>query len=220
MDLGHPPFGHDGEKIICQRVDAGDREGFEGNAQSFRIVARLAAHTDNNLSSGGENGPSGNAGLNLTRATLDAVLKYPWFRFDSEQHYRKWGAYRVDRDRFMWVRSGKGNHRLSLEAELMNWSDDVTYAVHDFEDFYRAGLTPIHRLLRRAEQDRFIAAAIKRKDSLAQAEESLEKALRAILGPMDPRRAVRWGSEAADLGRCCYLLSHLPVHFGGSDTGL
>ena len=183
-DLGHPPFGHDGEEVICQSVDAGDCEGFEGNAQSFRIVTRLAAHADNNVDPAVEEGPSGNAGLNLTRATLDAVLKYPWFRYDSEDRPGKWGAYRVDRDRFMWVRSGQDHHRLSLEAELMNWADDVTYAVHDLEDFYRAGLIPILRLSQPAEQDRFIEAAKKRKDSLAQAEGSLEQALLAVLGPM------------------------------------
>ena len=183
-DLGHPPFGHDGEEVICHSVDAGDCEGFEGNAQSFRIVTRLAAHADNNVHPAAEEGPSGNSGLNLTRATLDAVLKYPWFRYDSEDHPRKWGAYRADRDRFMWVRSGQDHQRLSLEAELMNWADDVTYAVHDLEDFYRAGLIPIHRLSQSTEQDRFIEAAKKRKDTLAKAEDSLEQALRTVLGPM------------------------------------
>ncbi len=84
----------------------------------------------------------------------------------------------------MWVRSGQDQQRLSLEAELVNWADDVTYAVHDLEDFYRAGLIPIHRLSQTAEQDRFIEAAKKRKDSLAQSEGSLEQALRAVLGPM------------------------------------
>lgn len=182
-DLGHPPFGHDGEEVICQSVDAGDCEGFEGNAQSFRIVTRLADHTDNNVQPAPEKGPGGNAGLNLTRATLDAVLKYPWFRYDSEDHPRKWGAYRADRDRFMWVRLGQDHQRRSLEAELMNWADDVTYAVHDLEDFYRAGLIPIHRLSQRAEQDRFIEAAKERKGSLAKAEGSLEQALGALLGP-------------------------------------
>ena len=118
-DLGHPPFGHDGEEVICQRVDAGDCEGYEGNAQSFRIIARLAAHTDNHPNTAREHGTSGNAGLNLTRATLDAALKYPWFRHDSEAHSDKWGAYRIDQDRFMWVRSGQAHRRLSLEAELM-----------------------------------------------------------------------------------------------------
>ena len=184
-DLGHPPFGHDGEEVICRSVDSGDCEGFEGNAQSFRIIARLAPHTDNDLSPVGGRGPVGNAGLNLTRATLGAVLKYPWFRHNSEEHPRKWGAYRVDRDRFKWARSDQVDHRLSLEAELMNWADDVTYAVHDLEDFYRAGLIPIHRLLHQAEQDRFITAATERKDSLAQAERSLEQALRAVLGPLE-----------------------------------
>ena len=182
-DLGHPPFGHDGEEVICKAVDTADRDGFEGNAQSFRIVTRLAAHADNNPDLDDDSTIDGNAGLNLTRASLNAILKYPWFRGDSEDHPRKWGAYRVDKDRLAWVRSGQNDGQLTLEAELMNWADDVTYAVHDLEDFYRAGLIPLHRLLHRAEQDRFIEAAQKRKESLRQ-QEGLGTSLRTVLGPM------------------------------------
>lgn len=190
-DLGHPPFGHDGAEVICQLVE--DRgsvseigavaDGFEGNAQSFRIVTRLAAHADNRANPNGRRGEA-EAGLNLTRATLNAVLKYPWLRADSGDHYEKWGAYVVDRDRFRWARRGWSDETLSLEAELMNWADDVTYAVHDLEDFYRAGLIPIHRLLRRPEQERFVEAAIRRKPRLKRDGSELERALGAMFGPM------------------------------------
>ncbi|MDE0375333.1 MAG: dNTP triphosphohydrolase [bacterium] len=182
-DLGHPPFGHDGEEVIRQAVDPDDSDGFEGNGQSFRIVTRLAAHADNSPDRDDDSTIHGNAGLNLTRATLNAILKYPWFRHGSEDHPDKWGAYRVDEDRFTWVRSGQNDRQLTLEAELMNWADDVTYAVHDLEDFYRAGLIPLHRLLHQAEQDRFIEAAQKRKKSLRE-QEGLGRALRTVLGPM------------------------------------
>lgn len=83
-DLGHPPFGHDGEEVICLAVDGlGQKDGFEGNAQSFRIVTRLAAHTDNIQDLDSVQGPDLYTGLNLTRATLNAILKYPWLRGNS-----------------------------------------------------------------------------------------------------------------------------------------
>ncbi len=183
-DLGHPPFGHDGEEVIRQRVEAKDPDGFEGNAQSFRIVTRLASHADN--SDGLEASVvGGNAGLNLTRATLNAILKYPWFRRDSETIPKKWGAYRADGDRFGWVRAGQTGRHRTLEAELMDWADDVTYAVHDLEDFYRAGLIPLHRLSQRAELGRCIEAFRGRdKPTSGSADQDLEKVLRTTLGCM------------------------------------
>ncbi len=181
-DLGHPPFGHDGEEVLCKLVDEGGLEGFEGNAQSFRIVTRLAFHADDDRDDQG--GMSGNAGLNLTRATLNALLKYPWHRDPSGRRHRKWGAYRVDKDRFDWARVGWDDGVLSLEAELMNWADDVTYAVHDLEDFYRAGLIPIHRLVSPAEQERLLAGAAERKPELAERADGLNRALESVLGPM------------------------------------
>lgn len=192
-DLGHPPFGHDGEQVIGEFVEnadsdrlggGADPDGFEGNAQSFRIVTRLAAHTDSTELFESVGRPVGNSGLNLTRATLNAILKYPWLRSESGEHRRKWGAYVVDADRFMWAREGWTDERRSLEAELMNWADDVTYAVHDLEDFFRAGLVPIHRLVHRPEQERFLDAASKRKPRLARRGNDLEKALSALFGPM------------------------------------
>lgn len=181
-DLGHPPFGHDGEDVLCELVDKGGLEGFEGNAQSFRIVTRLAFHADDDRDDHG--GQSGDAGLNLTRATLNALLKYPWHRAPFGRRHRKWGAYRVDKDRFDWARVGWVDGVRSLEAELMNWADDVTYAVHDLEDFYRAGLIPIHRLVSPAEQERLLAGAAERRPELAERADGLNRALESVLGPM------------------------------------
>ncbi len=194
-DLGHPPFGHHGEEVIREAVDqaspgkqdtgteAEGRDGFEGNAQSFRIATRLAAHMD-----GGRD--QDYAGLNLTRATLNAILKYPWYRGEVEECPKKWGVYRADAELFSWVRNtkvatpdGSSDQSRSLEAELMDWADDVTYAVHDLEDFYRAGLIPVHRLRHGTEQDRFIAEAGKRR-RLARRSDDLPNVLRASLGVM------------------------------------
>ena len=138
-DLGHPPFGHAAERELDQLMrDAGAPDGFEGNAQTFRILTRLAIRsTDFD-------------GLNLCRATLNAVLKYPWHRQTSpERRYQKWGAYGAESDEFEWVRGPEPRDtRKCAEAELMDFADDIAYAVHDVEDFYRVGLIPLDRLAR------------------------------------------------------------------------
>ncbi len=174
-DLGHPPFGHDGEEVINELVEKLPG-GFEGNAQSFRIVTRLTAHADNNPDQGVD------SGLNLTRATLNAILKYPWTKGDAPRNNRKkWGIYNSDKDRFEWVSYKQFRGRRVIEAELMDWADDVTYAVHDLEDFYRAGLIPLHLLLHTAEGDRFLEAAVRRNADLKENEDILENALRSAL---------------------------------------
>ncbi|WP_456244968.1 deoxyguanosinetriphosphate triphosphohydrolase family protein [Longispora urticae] len=161
-DLGHPPFGHNGEDAL--HAVASGCGGFEGNAQTLRVVARLEAKVPG-------------AGLNLTRATLDAICKYPWRRRPGN---RKFGVYADDAAVFDWVRAGLDDSpvgpapaagpahpgeaaglaasaagpahpgeqagpraavadRRSLEAQVMDWSDDVAYSVHDVEDGIHGG---------------------------------------------------------------------------------
>jgi dGTPase len=126
-DLGHPPFGHNGEAALAAFAERCG--GFEGNAQSFRVLTRLEAKVDG-------------AGLNLTRATLDAATKYPWGR---ERDARKYGVYADDVAAFAWVRGGVPE-RTCFEAQVMDWADDVAYSVHDLEDGVHAGHVPLDRL--------------------------------------------------------------------------
>jgi dGTPase len=150
-DLGHPPFGHVGEETLrsCIAEDRHIWDGFEGNAQSFRIVTKLALSSPQV------------PGLNLTRATLNALLKYPWTRESGGDHKQKYGLYQSEKDDFDFARELQplpGDVRKSAEAEIMDWADDVTYAVHDAEDFYRARLIPLDRLASlddNAERKRF-----------------------------------------------------------------
>ena len=120
-DLGHPPFGHNGEEALADI--AADFGGFEGNAQSFRLLVRLEAKT---VDTDGKS-----IGLNLTRASLDGATKYPWPR---SQNPRKFGVYDDDVEVFTWMRKGAPDDKKCIEAQIMDWSDDCAYSVHDLED--------------------------------------------------------------------------------------
>ncbi len=125
-DMGHPPFGHNGEEALA--IVAEPCGGFEGNAQSLRLLTRIEATT---VDADGRS-----LGLNLTRASLDAATKYPWPRSENP---RKFGVYDDDVEIFNWVRAGAPVGRKCIEAQIMDWSDDCAYSVHDLEDAIFAG---------------------------------------------------------------------------------
>lgn len=147
-DLGHPPFGHNGEEAL----DTAARMcgGFEGNAQTLRVLTRLEAKVI---------GPGGvSAGLNLARASLDATCKYPWPRRSGE---RKFGVYADDEPIFTWLRQGAPlGARRSLEAQVMDWADDVAYSVHDLEDGIQGGYLQIGPLLADAAERAALCADV------------------------------------------------------------
>lgn len=142
-DLGHPPFGHDGERALAVVTEG--HGGFEANAQTLRILTRLAPLV-----------PDGDPadGLHLTRATLDATCKYPWPSAggNAEGHARKFGAYPDDMATLMWLREGAPPRRRCLEAQIMDWADDVANAVHDLAHGIRTRRIPASALLNHTDR--------------------------------------------------------------------
>ena len=152
-DLGHPPFGHLGERILDRvaRSRFGLADGFEGNAQTFRILTELDVH--------GESGE----GLNLTAAVRAAVLKYPWARQRYPDPHpseldrpprgggpgaegggsAKYSAYVLDVSEMREVLAAYpkiGPLRQTVECSVMDVADDIAYSLHDLDDFHRAGV--------------------------------------------------------------------------------
>lgn len=184
-DLGHPPFGHNGEAAL--NALAQPCGGFEGNAQTLRVLTRLEAKVSH---------PDGrSAGLNLTRASLDAVCKYPWPRRPGEP---KFGVYADDAEVFAWVRQGApADGRPSLEAQVMDWADDVAYSVHDVEDAIYGGYLDVRRLLEDAEERAALCADVATRYS-SESVADLDAVLRDLLADPVLRRLADYdGSHGA-----------------------
>ena len=211
-DLGHPPFGHIAEEELDALVrGAGLTDGYEGNAQSFRIAVSLAssdARDPNDLPI---------SGLNLTRRTLDGILKYPW-PHGSANNPKKWGYYSTERVVFAWVRDGRPRGQRSVIAEIMDWADDITFAIHDLLDFYCAGRIPIDRCKGNEsnERERLIRGMLKRKEKWRSGRLKYIEALTSIIGefPFEPDE--RYTGSLSDRARLYDLSTGLIRYFVGS----
>lgn len=163
-DIGHPPYGHGGEVALNYMMR--DHGGFEGNAQTFRIVSRLEPYTEHH-------------GMNLSRRTLLGLIKYPALLSQTRsqvqpkpvEHQRRlkakdWspakGIYDQDKPILDWVFSplstqdktlfstmresgiSEFEHQKtqykSIDCSIMELADDIAYGVHDLEDAIVLGL--------------------------------------------------------------------------------
>lgn len=178
-DLGHPPFGHAGETELNRLLrNRGVPEGFEGNAQSFRIVCTLDFH-------------GYDRGLDLTNVVLAAILKYPWTRQpdadpSDDREQSKFGAYHAEAEMLRRARAAvmpgidddvileaKGIPPQSLEASIMDLADDIAYSIHDLEDFCSQGFIDLAAAIDTLDQ--FIAKPGAPENTFATAAAKLAK---------------------------------------------
>ena len=140
-DLGNPPFGHQGEQTIkrwCQGKedsskdfkdcpDFTDFSGFDGNCQTFRLLTKLQILNDK-------------FGLNLTCATLAALMKYPVFSKDKKE-FNKFGLFRSEQDvaEEVWNQTGLAEGIRHPLVYVMEACDDIAYSVIDAEDTVKKG---------------------------------------------------------------------------------
>lgn len=197
-DLGHPPFGHNGELALNEIAESCG--GFEGNAQSFRILTRLESKT--------RDAKGRSIGLNLTRASLDAATKYPWQRQSGST---KFGVYQDDLEIFSWVRQSAQREGTSIEAQIMDWSDDIAYSVHDLEDGIVTGKIDIAKI---AEHHDDIADTVQRFFLSDATSDEIESGMKAITGlPLWPKE---FDLSHGDLSRLKNLTSELIGRFAKS----
>jgi dGTPase len=205
-DIGHPPFGHNGERAL--NAWAADIGGFEGNAQNLRVLTRIEPKVF---------GPDGHSyGLNLTRASLDAASKYPWPAASSvgdPSGRRKYGFYDADADVFEWMRQGAPDRRLCIEAQVMDLSDDVAYSVHDFEDAIVGGYLDVRALTSRVEHASLVEAMFEWIGGEFPHEELI-----AAFDRLDnlPYWLTAWSGSRVDLARLKNLTSQLIGRFAHS----
>lgn len=195
-DLGHPPFGHNGEAALaeCTRRIG----GFEGNAQTFRLLTRLESKVMT---------ADRSVGLNLTRASLDATIKYPW---GSPNSSGKFGFYPDDAGAFAWVRDEGRGTRMCFEAQIMDWSDDVAYSVHDVEDGAYAGHIDVRCLTARADREGLAQRAHEWYAPWAEPGELAEALERIAKSPAWP---FGFDGSPSDLARLKGLTSELTGRF-------
>jgi dGTPase len=207
-DLGHPPFGHNGERALNDW--AADIGGFEGNAQTLRVLTRIEPKV---FDAAGRS-----YGLNLTRASLDASCKYPWGStdgVDDPSGRSKYGFYDNDAAAFEWVRTGAPDRQRCIEAQVMDLADDIGYSVHDFEDAIVNGYVDVTALGARVDHDSLVNSMFAWIGGEVDHDELI-----AAFDRLDslPVWLDRWDGSRQAHGRLKNLTSQLIGRFAGAAT--
>ena len=183
-DLGHPPFGHNGEIALAEVAESCG--GFEGNAQSLRVLTRLEAKAFDD----------GRAQRRASTSRGPPSTRRPSTPGRGGRAPTKYGVYADDAAVFEWLREGAPGDRRCLEAQVMDWSDDVAYSVHDLEDALHAGHLVVSALRSGPERGHLVALC---QERYARGEEAgaVEKALDRLLvepwwPPATTGRSARW----------------------------
>jgi dGTPase len=205
-DLGHPPFGHAGERTLNFLMQ--DHGGFEGNAQTLRILTERIFSAKR-------------TGMDPSRAFLDSILKYKslWselktvsgknpknhFLYDHQHALLDWTM--GGHDFPIELSPGKSRDAFkSIECQIMDWADDTAYSLNDISDCVRAGFLTTDKIHQWAE-----------KNSIAiEAGGSLEKLMQAIRsGKVDPFIGKRIGRyiQSTTLRESVNFLSHQSMRY-------
>ncbi|GAB4170690.1 MAG: anti-phage deoxyguanosine triphosphatase [Calditrichia bacterium] len=147
-DLGHPPFGHTGERALHEIMEHG-YGGFEGNAQTLRIITDLIYSTND-----------GRKGMAPTRAFMDGIMKYKILFSEREPDKTK---YLYD-DQMEHIAFTQGvpqeevppvnKREKSIECQIMDWADNTAYSINDLLDGYKAGFISLKKLEKWAEDNK------------------------------------------------------------------
>ena len=150
-DLGHPPFGHNGERALddCLKKCG----GFEGNAQTFRIVSKLEKKQLNSSTLEGDSVATVDprVGLNWTRRTLASIIKYDNViaSYRGENTALEKGIYGSEQTLFSAVKKSvcptlkSGQKFKTIEASIMDLADDIAYSTYDLEDALKSGFVDL-----------------------------------------------------------------------------
>jgi dGTPase len=204
-DLGHPPFGHSGERTLQELMR--EHGGFEGNAQTLRLLGETIFESE-----------TGMRGMQPTRALLDGVLKY-------KKLYREFGAekpanhflYDSQASQRAFVFDGKKipaalhagealNKFKSIECQIMDWSDDVAYSLNDIVDGVKAGFLTIERIEAWAAKTEAAGYWEAKNDPLKLSAKTREGFVKKLVDAIRGDRLERmFAAKIGDFLRACHL---------------
>lgn len=166
-DLGHPPFGHNGEEALHEKMNQDG--GFEGNAQTIHILTKVEKKERSNLRAFDAEGNDTRLGLNIAYRTLASVLKYdsliPEQSGSKQKGYYRYDASVVEKAKTAVLRNNRFDRPFkTIECSIMDIADDIAYSTYDLEDCMKAGLlTPLDLFALLPDVKRRVVATIQKR---------------------------------------------------------